>query len=335
MIFCVMSLPKIITVVGPTASGKSACGIEIAKRFGGEVLCVDSRTVYRGMDIGTAKVVGDRGAGAGGRERSIHELFSGGKGVYVEGVSHWGIDLVDPDEPYSISQFQSYARRVIQDILDRGHVPVLVGGTGLWMDAVVDNLSFPDVPPHPEVRQALEKLPLEDLQAEYRALDPVGAETIDLQNARRLIRAIEVCRVTGRPFSELRKKGPKWCEALWLGMDVPKEELDARIALRVDHMIVDGLLDEVRVLKEMYGWELPSMSGIGYRELVEYFLGVVSPVTGEKLKLIEAIETIKTNTRQFAKRQLTWFKRREEIVWVTSVNDAVEETEKFLQQKTT
>ncbi len=289
-----MNPTQIIAVVGPTASGKSACGIEIARAFNGEVISVDSRTVYRGMDIGTAKV----------REEVRHH-----------GPVHGGVDLVNPDEEYTAAMFQEYARRKIEEIAERGKLPVLVGGTGLWMDAIVDNLSFPNVPPGAKLRGELEHRGLEELAREYLALDPDGADFVDCKNKRRLVRALEVCRATGKPFSALRTKGPVLYDALWLGMSVPREELDARINVRVDKMIEQGLIEEVRRLQDQYGCHIPSMSGIGYRELCEYFDGVVS--------LEEALENIKTNTRRFARRQMTWFKRREEIVWVKSCGEAI------------
>ncbi|KKW35294.1 MAG: tRNA dimethylallyltransferase [Candidatus Giovannonibacteria bacterium GW2011_GWA2_53_7] len=320
--------PKIIVVIGPTASGKSACGIEIAKAVGGEVICVDSRTVYRGMDIGTAK---PRGGQDAKRTHFIHELFAGGRGLDVEGVPHFGLDLVNPDEEYTVTMFQAYTKEKIKEIVGRGHIPVLVGGTGLFMDAVVDNLSFPEVVPDSVLRAELETHRVEDLAKEYLELDPEGEAFIDVQNKRRLIRAVEVCRVTGKPFSELRKKGPKLYDALWVGKDVSKEELDGRIDKRVDEMIADGLVDEVRGLMKRYGVQTPALSGIGYRELCAFFCGAVSPVTGEKLKLVEAIEQIKTNTRRFARRQMTWFKRREEIVWVKDGDEAVALAKAFLK----
>ena len=162
MISSVMDLLKIIAIVGPTASGKSVCGVKIARAFNGEVICVDSRTVYKGMDIGTAKVRNSE-------------------------PKHWGVDLASPDEEYTVAMFQEYAQKKIEEIAKRGKLPVLVGGTGLWMDAVVDNLSFPNVPPDDRIRSELEAREVDDLAREYLKRDPEGADFVDIKNKRRLI----------------------------------------------------------------------------------------------------------------------------------------------------
>jgi len=327
MISSVMDLLKIIAIVGPTASGKSVCGVKIARAFNGEVICVDSRTVYKGMDIGTAKVRNSE-------------------------PKHWGVDLASPDEEYTVAMFQEYAQKKIEEIAKRGKLPVLVGGTGLWMDAVVDNLSFPNVPPDDRIRSELEAREVDDLAREYLKRDPEGADFVDIKNKRRLIRALEVCRVTGKTFSELRQKGHALYDALWIGMsgkagsgsagDVSREELDKRIDNRVDEMIADGLVEEVRRLKDLYGCDIPSMSGIGYRELCTFFDKISNDVTESSIitgvysnvvtgmGMCEVIEMIKTNTRRFARRQRRWFKRREEIVWVKDCGEAMAAVRLFL-----
>ncbi|MFA6132250.1 MAG: tRNA (adenosine(37)-N6)-dimethylallyltransferase MiaA [Patescibacteria group bacterium] len=286
--------PKIIIIVGPTASGKSGLAEAIAEKFNGEILCVDSRTVYRGMDIGTAKDSGD--------------LVGDVKALRLH-----GLDLVGPNQEMNGALFKDYADKTITEILSRGHLPILVGGTGLWMDMIVDNLEMPEVEPDLTLRAELEKQSEEDLFAEFEKLDPVGAEVIDRHNKRRLVRALEVCKKTGRPFSELRKKGEGKYDALWLGLDVPKEVLDERINVRVDEMIKQGLLKEVKQLKEKYGCEVYAMSGIGYQEICRHLNGEIS--------LAEAIEEIKKNTRQYAKRQRTWFKRNKNIRSITDVSE--------------
>jgi tRNA dimethylallyltransferase len=300
-------LPKIVIVVGPTASGKTACGVEIAKKFNGEVIAVDSRTIYRGMDIGTAKPPA---------KKIDNNCFD------VDGVVHWGFDLVNPDEKYTVTIFQDYAQKKIEEITKHGKLPILVGGTMLWMDAIVDNLSFPDVPPNLKLRTDLDARDVGDLAQEYLKLDPDGDSLVDIKNKRRLIRAIEVCKETGKPFSELRRKGPKLYEALWIGMSVDRETLCRRINARVGEMVSNGLVNEAKILYQKYGSEASSMSGIGYRELCEYFGGGVT--------LDEALENIKTNTRRFARRQMTWWKRREEISWVENCANALDLVGKFL-----
>ena len=266
-------LPKILVIVGPTASGKTALATELAKRYNGEIICVDSRTVYRGMDIGTAKSPG------------------------------FGTDLVDPDQDYSIAEFKPYTEQKIEEIVARGHVPILVGGTALWVDAIVDNLDLPAVAPNAKLRLELETLPLETLQEKLLALDPDAATVVDIKNKRRIIRAIEVLISSGRTSQVLRQKGAPKYDVLKIGLDVPREELEHRIDARVDEMLRNGLLEEVNTLKQQYGEGAPAMSGIGYRDTNH--------------------DVIKKETRQLAKRQLTWFKRDPRTHWVKDLDEAI------------
>jgi len=298
--------PKIVAVVGPTASGKSSLGTEIAKKFNGEILCVDSRTVYLGLDVGTAK-------------SSPLTPLLGGEG---EVIQH-GLDLVNPDEEMNGALFKEYADKVIADILSRGKLPVLVGGTGLWFDMIIDNLEMPEVEPDLVLRAELEKRSEEELFFEFKKLDPVGAEIIDQKNKRRLIRALEVCKKTGQPFSELRKKGEPKYDVLWLGVDWPKNILDERIDQRVDEMIENGLVDEVKNLMEKYGDKIYAMSGIGYQEICRFL--------NSQISLVEAVEEIKTNTKHYAKRQRTWFKKNKNIHWLTDVSEAELIVQTFLK----
>ena len=310
-----MRLPKIVCVVGATAAGKTSLGIEIAKVFDGEVISVDSRQVYRGMSIGTAKPEGvweEDSIEIG----SVDQLFGARKRFVVEGVVHWGIDLVDPDEEYSVSQFKDYAEEKIADIVARGKLPILVGGTGLWVQAVVENLDLASVPADPDLRAELDQKRLGDLFHEYKQLDPEGAESIDRKNKRRLVRALEVTKVTGVPFSQQRSRGERQYDVLQIGVKVDREALYERINHRVDVMIAQGLVDEVRGLKNQYGCEIPSMTGIGYRQLCGF-------LEGEE-KLSDAIEELKRDTRHYAKRQLSWFRRDESIVWVEDQERALE-----------
>lgn len=292
--------PRLIAVVGPTASGKSALGLALAKRFQGEILCVDSRTIYQGCDIGTAKLEGEK------REDGF---------VIVEGIPHFGIDIISPDEGYSAAAFKEYAEKIISDILSRHHVPILVGGTGLWMNAILGGLSIPAVPADLSLRATLEEQSIEDLVQEYQKLDPVGAERIDQKNRRRLIRAIEVSRLLGIPFSQAMVMVDVPYEVLWIGMDVPRPILVDRINRRVDEMIISGLEQEVCSLVERYGYDAPALSGIGYREFCDFFQGKIDRQT--------AIEQIKKDTRHYAKRQLTWFRRRTDIHWIKTEEEGM------------
>lgn len=285
-------LPKLIAIVGPTASGKTGLGIEIAKKVGGEVISVDSRQVYREMNIGTAKVTP----------------------VLVDNISHWGTDLVDPDENYSAAEFKEYAEQKIEEILKRKHVPILVGGTGFWMSALIDNFDFTQTASDPKLRAELEARSLGDLFAEYKRLDPDGADVIDRENKRRIVRALEVTKVTGKPFFQQQTKSASKYDTLQIGLLVDRAELNKRIEERVDEMIASGLVNEVRALKEKYSCDIDAMTGIGYRQICTFLNG--------KISLAGAIEEIKKDTRQYAKRQMTWFKRDRRIHWIKDPKEA-------------
>ncbi len=293
-----MKKPKIIAIVGSTASGKTALGIQIARRFNGEVVSVDSRQVYRGMDIGTAKTKGD-----------------------------WGIDLVDPDEEYSAAEFKEYADRKIREIVERGHIPILVGGTGMWLKSVIDNLSLASTPMDPVLRESLESRPLSDLFHEYKHLDPEGAKVIDCENKRRVVRALEVTKLTHCPWSEMQTARESFYDVLQIGLSIPREQLNQRINVRVDEMVARGLIDEVRGLRERYGCSIKSMTGIGYRQVCEFLEGHTT--------IVEAIAEIKKATRQYAKRQMTWFKRDPRIQWADGLEQTQQAVEEFLKIKPT
>ncbi|MEK7614988.1 MAG: tRNA (adenosine(37)-N6)-dimethylallyltransferase MiaA [Patescibacteria group bacterium] len=313
-----MNLPKLISICGPTASGKTGLGIEIAQRFNGEVISVDSRQIYREMNIGTAKVAGDPIETGG----TLRQMIEGAKPVIVEGVSHWGIDLVDPDTDYSVAEFKEYAEKKIAEIVRRGHVPILVGGTGLWLHALIDNYDLTQTPADPVLRAELEQKTVGDLFAELKRIDPEGAEIIDRDNKRRLVRAVEVTRLTGKPFSQQQTKGIPKYDVLQIGLSVDREVLNERINTRVDEMIANGLVNEVRALEKKYGSKIDSMSGIGYRQICWFFEG--------KMSLVSAIQEIKQATRQYAKRQMTWFKRDSRIQWVQSKEEVTPLVDKFI-----
>lgn len=285
--------PRVLILVGPTAVGKTAFSIELAKRFDGEILSADSMQIYRGMDIGTAKVTPEE----------------------MQGIPHYGLDLVDPDDPYTVVEFQQYADRIIRDINARGKLPIVVGGTMLYVKALTDHLDFTEATGDPEFRESLrlyaEQQGAEALHNRLRAIDPVTAERLHPNDTKRVIRALEVHHHTGRPMSESyqeQPEEPKYRFAM-VGLNLDDRELlYERINRRVDIMMEQGLIEEVQGLLERgYHRDLQSMKAIGYKEIVEYLEG--------RLTLEEAVDAVKQGSRRYAKRQLSWWRREDRIRW--------------------
>jgi tRNA dimethylallyltransferase len=273
----------LIVLGGPTAVGKTAAAIAVARRFGGEVVSADSRQVYRGMDVGTAKPTAEEQAAA----------------------PHHLIDIVDPDDDFSLAQYVALAREAIGGILGRGRLPILAGGTPLYLNAVAEGWRVPHAPPDPALRAELEaeaaREGLAALEARLAAVDPVAAAR-SAGNMRRVVRALEVYLTTGVPMSAQEgKESPPYCvHTVILTLD--RQALHARIDARVERMVAAGLVDEVRGLIEQgYAPALPSMSGIGYAEVATYL--------GGECSLLEAIERIKFNTHRYVRHQETWFRR--------------------------
>ncbi len=293
-------LIPLLALVGPTASGKTALALSLAERFGGEIISADSRQIYRLMDIGTAKPTAEE------RARIPHHL----------------LDVVWPDEPYTLAQYQADAMRAIAEVSARGRLPLLVGGTGLYVRAVVDGLAIPTVAPQPELRAELEAEAAAHgsaaLHARLAALDPVGAASIDPANVRRVIRALEVCLVTGRPFSEQRGARPTPFRTLSLGLNTDRAVLYAWADRRVDAMLAAGLVDEVQMLVARgYDWDLPAMSSLGYREMGAYLRGEAT--------LAQATERMKLATHAYIRRQLTWFRSDARMHWLDAADPTTPE----------
>ena len=284
--------PPLVVIVGPTAVGKTDLAVHLARAVNGEIISADSRQVYRGMDIGTAKATREE------QERAPHHL----------------IDVVDPHQTLGLVQFQELATAAIAGITARGQVPLLVGGTGQYIMAVVEGWRVPRVPPdealrHDLYRQAGEE-GAEALHARLHALDPAAAGQIDARNVRRVVRALEVCLLTGEPISKQQSKSPPPYRILILGLSLPRAELYRRIDDRVERMMAAGLEDEVRGLVAAgYGFDLPAMSGVGYGQFEPYLAGEAT--------LDDVVSEIKRATRRFVRQQANWFRPGDErIHWL-------------------
>ena len=304
---------KLIAIVGPTASGKTGLALELAKLYKAEVVSADSRQIYREMDIGTAKEYGVW------RKHDGREIFE------IKGVVHHMIDITNPDEEYTLVNYRHDALQHIGDILARHRLPMLVGGTGLYIDAVLHNYTFAGGKPDKKYRAILEGKSIAILYKELSLVAPDMAAKVDKNNKRRLIRALELAQNGEREFSCLQQKGESPFDTLKLCILVAREELYERIDRRVDEMLEKGLESEVKTLLRKYDSHLPSMSGIGYRQMVEYLNG--------KISLAEAVRMIQRDTRRYARRQLTWFRRDADIHWVQNVDEARDLVSGFLAGK--
>ncbi|MFS0688018.1 tRNA (adenosine(37)-N6)-dimethylallyltransferase MiaA [Sporosarcina sp. 179-K 8C2 HS] len=289
---------KVIAIVGPTASGKTALSIELAKRLDGEIINGDAMQVYKGLNIGTAKITEQE----------------------KEGIPHHLFDIKEPNESFSVAEYQSTVRNCIEEIQSRGKQPIIVGGTGLYIQSVLFDFRFTEEAGDEKVRAELEKElesegGAERLYNRLQKLDPESAEKIHPNNHRRLIRALEIIEVTGKTKNEHEQgagDAPLY-DHLIVGLKLDREVLYERIDVRVDQMMEEGLLEEARGLWEKGVRNVQSVQAIGYKELYQYFEGAIS--------LDEAVELIKKNTRHYAKRQLTYFRNKVKISWFDVIVD--------------
>jgi len=286
---------RLVAIVGPTGVGKTAVGIELAGMLAGEIISADSMAIYRGMNIGTAKPTPEEAARA-----RFHM-----------------IDIVDPDEPFSVREFARLAIPIIDDCIARGVWPILVGGTGLYVQAVIDGLDIPSAGPDPKLRASLLEFARmkgnEALHARLAAVDPQTARRLHPNDVKRVIRALEVYELSGVPMSRLCekfKKAPNYPDALIFGLEMNRERLYARLEARIDEQIERGLVEEVRqLLDKGYDESLPSMQALGYKEIARYLRG--------ECDLARAVYLLKRDTRRYAKRQYTWFRRDRRIRWIS------------------
>ncbi len=302
---------KIVVIVGPTASGKTAFAIRLAKKLDGEVISADSRQVYRGMDIGTAKPKLVRKSGA---------LFS-------ESIRHHLMDICDINQPFTAKDFKTLAERAIRDISKRNKLPMVVGGTGLYIKALVENLNLTATPPNAGLRRKLEselkKYGPPRLYSKLVKLDPEAAYIVDSKNPRRVIRALEIALASKKPLAEVRSSGQSPFDILEIGINRPREELKRKIEKRVIEMIKTGLIAEAKKLVAAYPQKPEPFSAIGYREIIDYL--------ENKIPLDEAVRQIQSSTWRYAKKQIAWFKKDPRVIWVSSQKQAKALVKNFLK----
>jgi tRNA dimethylallyltransferase len=295
--------PKIVVVIGPTASGKSSLAVKIARKFNGEIVSADSRQIYRGMDIGTAKP------------------------PISQGIPHHLIDIKNPNEDYSAGQYKKDAIRAINEIIEQEKLPILVGGTGLYVSVVINNWEIPKIKENKKLRKKLGKeIKEKGLDFVFRKLikiDPEAAYIVDPKNPRRVIRALEIAFVSGKKFSQQRKIGKPLYDVLEIGINPPTEILNKRIVERIKKMIRDGLVDEVKKLTKKYGYRCKAFDAIGYREIIDYLK--------KRVTLDEAMNQMDKNTRRYAKRQIIWFKKyNPKTHWVKNYKSAEKMVKQFM-----
>jgi tRNA dimethylallyltransferase len=300
-------LPLVI-ILGPTAVGKTSLSVALASRLDGEIVSADSRLLYRGMDIGTAKPTP----------------------AEMQGIPHHLIDMTNPDQSWSLAIYQREAYRIIDGIHSRGRLPFLVGGTGQYIRSIVEGWHIPPQKPDLALREAIthwaDEIGAEGLYERLERIDPAAASNIDYRNLRRTVRALEVIFKTGERFSDLRRKQTCRYKPLILGIDRPRENLYERIDRRVEQMLDQGLVEEVRGLLDAgYSHDLPTLSAIGYAEIIQYLQGDIS--------FDEAVALIKRNTRIFVRRQANWFKPDDKrITWFTASPHLEDEMEAYIRR---
>jgi len=292
-------MKKIVAIVGPTGSGKTSWAKILAKKFNGKIISADSRQIYRGMDIGT------------GKDKSFYQDL---------------VDIITPDKTYSVAQFQKDAGKIINQYLAMKALPMIAGGTGLYIDALLYGYVIPNLKEESSaLRQNFEKLSDSELINKLKKIDPKSALKIDPKNRRRIIRALEVSELTKRPFSSLQKKRKPKFDSLIIGIKTDRETLYSKIDARIDQMIKDGLVEEVRELVSKYRKDLPAFNTIGYKEIIDYIM--------DRQTLKDAVVKIKFNTHAYVRRQETWFRRDKNIKWVKSPERAEKLIRKFLNSK--
>lgn len=293
-----MAKPKVIVICGPTASGKTALSIELAKKINGEVVSCDSMQIYKEMDIGTAKPTEEE----------------------KQGIKHYMIDIVSPNERYSVADYKIQAKKAIRDIISKGKVPIIVGGTGLYIDSLIYEIEYPNIEFDEEYRKKIElraeKEGLEKIYEEARRIDPKAIEKISSNDKKRIIRILEIYHATGKNKTEQEiesRKNEVEFDYKVYAISWDREALYDRINKRVDIMLEEGLVKEVEEISEKYNEFPTAMQGLGYKEVVQYL--------NKECSYEEMVEKIKMETRRYAKRQLTWFRKNKQTIWLNGEND--------------
>ena len=299
--------PEVYVIGGPTASGKSKLAVELAKKINGEIISADSMQIYKEMNIGTAKITKEE----------------------MQGIKHYLIDIVSPNERYSVSNFKNDAELAIEEILKKGKTPIIVGGTGLYIDSLIYGIEFQDEEIDTEYREKLNKIAenegLEKLYNQAKEIDPEAMKKISINDKKRIIRVLEIYHKTGKTKTEQeiesRKKELKYNFKVF-AIDMDREKLYSRIEKRVDLMVDEGLIDEVKGIFEKYNQFPTAMQGLGYKETIEYLQNKISKE--------EMIEKIKKETRHYAKRQLTWFRKNKTTIWLDGEKEPEENVKLIL-----
>ena len=290
--------PKVLAIVGPNASGKSDLAVQLAHKFNGEIISADSRQVYRGLDLSSGKVPGKW------RIRGFNRRYE------YQDIPHHLVDIVSPRKSFTVQQYKKKAQRALQDILQRGKLPIVAGGTGFYVDALLYDFQIPEAPPNKQLRKELESLTTEQLMHRLSALDPNRARSIDAKNRRRIIRAIEIVVSIHSPVPQIdlfNKESPY--NLLKIGIELPKGELKRKIAARLDRRIKDGMIEEVKRTHLLgVSWERLKSMGLEFHHIIQHIKGEIPKE--------EMVTLIETKDHQFSRKQMVWFKRDKNTIWI-------------------
>lgn len=320
-------LSRILVILGPTASGKSELAVRLAKRFNGEVVSADSRQVYRGLDIGTGKVARDTTTMTDDNDYDDDDdddnCRNDSLGYFYKGIRHYLIDVADPSEVFTVADYKRLADGAIEEILGLGKLPIICGGTGFYIDVVIYDTALPAVPPQKDLRERLDKMTTREMFQELLSLDPERAKGVDSKNRRRLMRALEIIMISGRPVPKTSKRSLRF-DVLKIGVRRDFEDLKIRIKKRLDERFNEGMIEEAELLERQgLGWERMEQLGLEYRYIARFLQGLI-PEDEMKDKLYGEIV-------KYAKRQMTWFKRDKEIFWVEDESEAEKLIQKFVK----